>query len=61
MIKISREDIEYALAACGKLYYNGGKKYYEENELLECLDDLFFNNPDADFIQSQIEKGLENE
>ena len=50
MIKISREDIEHALAACGHLNYEDGKRYCEENELLECLDDLFFNNPDADFV-----------
>lgn len=61
MIKISREDIEYAVATCSCLHYEDGKTYYEENELLECLDDLFFSNPDASIIQSQIAEGLENE
>lgn len=59
MIKISREDIEYALATCNCMLYEDGKTYYEENELLEHLDELFFNDPDADFIQSQIEEDLE--
>ena len=45
-IKISREQIEYALAACGCLYEHG-KTWYEEKELLECLDDLYFK-PEED-------------
>ena len=62
MDKINREDIEYALATCGCLYYEDGKTYYEENELLERLDDLFFNNPDADSLHAEIsEEDFKNE
>ena len=40
--KIDRDDVIYALMACGFEVHNG-QKYYEENELIKCFDDLYFN------------------
>ena len=40
---ITREDVIYAIAVCGCLYHQG-KTWYEEEELIRCFDDLYFND-----------------
>ncbi len=52
-VKISKADIEYALKVCANFRSNG-QKYYEHKELLECLDDLYFTNPNVEDLQKQI-------
>ena len=38
---ITRDDVVYAIETCGCLRQDG-KTWYEEEELMECFDDLYF-------------------
>lgn len=40
---ITRDDVLYAIKACGCLYHQG-KTWYEEKELIQCFDDLYFKD-----------------
>ena len=40
---ITRDDVLYAIKACGCLYHQD-KTWYEEKELIQCFDDLYFKD-----------------
>jgi len=44
---ITRDNVLYAINACGCLYHQG-KTWYEEEELIQCFDDLYFNDSKAE-------------
>ena len=37
---MTKEEFIFNLKRCGCLYYKDGKTYYEENELIECFEDV---------------------
>ena len=56
---MTREELEYGMCACSCLYKDG-KTYYEENALIECLEDIgLLKEPCEDAVSRQsVKEGM---
>lgn len=57
---MTREELEYGMCACSCMYQDG-KTYYEENTLIECLEDIgLLKEPCEDAVSRQAVNELFN-